>query len=424
MEGASGIVRVMIQDRVRAGAAGVDAAVVTAFPRTVEVGVRVIPRDNERQRRPQPHEEERNSPRRGRPRNDRPARHRGKRGDSLPDESGRGRRREDRSPRIASIRISESARVGAVVDVKRVRARDDVRAPFNSPAPVARDEAPAPPLLTEEIRRSLGEDKRDGAGPSTPRPELPRVKKEPGASSSAPTHLIVPTAKAGPSPWLCCDESQFELDEKIATGHVLRVWIEPQPNLPRCKAPSEVVFYVLQRGARQDVGIDVEGYLIGARAPTLAKLLHAPFNYTGPVEDRAVLHFCATSDCVSRNDTNDRQFTRIHAVAILACYCEDLRERWRQDGSEKLSQVMADNLELPRMRQAPAAIRAEGERRARVDKLVGEIRGLGKTDRWQATRLRDAGGSTSKHFVEQAPSAVPTGASMGVDVQAGEDLIT
>ena len=42
MEGASGIVRVVIRDRARSGAAGVDAAAVTAVPRTMEVGDRVV----------------------------------------------------------------------------------------------------------------------------------------------------------------------------------------------------------------------------------------------------------------------------------------------------------------------------------------------------------------------------------------------
>ena len=79
------------------------------------------------------------------------------------------------------------------------------------------------------------------------------------------------------------------------------------------------------------------------------------------------------------------------------------------------------------MRQAPAATRAEGDRRAKVDRLVTEIRGPGRTGRWETTRLRDPQGAGTVPDPPPLPEPyigdTNRSASLGVDVQAVEDLI-
>ena len=222
---------------------------------------------------------------------------------------------------------------------------------------------------------------RDSAADDrTGRATRPNEAEKDGSKDRGP-RLYMPDPKKAPGVWLA-GHREKGLDKKIRDGDCLRVWIEPQENLPGLKKAGEAVFFIFRRWFADPDGLDMDAFLLGGRTPTLTKVLgQGPFNHYGERSERGVLHVCGQDDCVGLRSTNKGNIKRIHAIAIRPCLLSDVKDKFCANGMKTLEKILAADNELIRPRRAQRDTSPPAEKRARICRLIDEVGGAGHSSR-------------------------------------------
>ena len=219
---------------------------------------------------------------------------------------------------------------------------------------------------------------RDTAAESdrTGRATRTREAEKEGSRERGP-RLYMPDGKKSPGTWLAGHEEK-DLEKKVRDGDCLRVWIEPQENLPGLKTAGEAVFFVFRRWLADPDGLDIDALLLGARTPALTKALgRGPFNHYGERSERGVLHLCGRDDCLGLRSTNRGNIKRIHAIAIRPCLLSDVKDKFCTSGIKTLEKVLADDNDLVRPRRPQRDASPPPEKKARIGRLIDEVGGAG-----------------------------------------------
>ena len=115
---------------------------------------------------------------------------------------------------------------------------------------------------------------------------------------------------------------------------VLKAWIASQPKLKRTfDAGAPAFFYVVQKGALDNRGLDLDVFFLGAKTIKCANALgQGPFERGSPT----TLHLCLISRCVSSKAHEQVAGTRIHTVACQVLFLDEVTERFCESGVKKI----------------------------------------------------------------------------------------